>query len=448
MTTEILPDILAGQYVPDADTRFLTTRPAAPEAHVIDATLATVGEATAEYLRRQALVHEIAACGRTATWEDLAARHGLSLSTAHWLWNRYVSGGDAAIEPGKRVSEGFWVFEREPLRDAHGQVLLSPAAQRPVRRLASAESHAALAAEIRSRWVHLGKLNKGKRGARDAARTVTSLQDDLGPYLDRNALFIEYRSLARFVKRFLSDDPKSVAARAERRYYPSSHGLPEQLRGITDLLQVICVDSTMADLLCVGNDGLTVLERGWILYGVDVRSRALWSWLITRRQPSAHHYLRLFERGVLPKDDICARRGTVNRYPVHGIPQLILADRGMAEAAEDVRFKALGLGVIVEHAPSLLPQMKGHVERIAGTVSRGLLHRLPGTTLSNPLQLGGHDSVREALRYGITFDRFEANFDRAIIDGFMDKLHTSLGRTPIEEWERVASTRREPRQWS
>lgn len=448
MTIQILPEILGGQYVPDADARYLTTRPAALDANVVDATLATVGQTTDEFVRRQALVHEIAACGRTATWADLAARHGFSTSTAHWLWQRYVSGGDAAIEPETRTSEGFRVFEREPLRDARGQVLLSPVAQRPVRRVASGESHAALAAEIEHRWSNLGKVNKRRRGPRDAARTVTALLDELGPYLERNGLFIEYRTLARYVKRYLRNDPQAIAARAGKRYYPSSSGRPEQLRDITDLLQVVCVDSTVADLLCVSNDGLTVLQRGWILYAFDVRSRALWSWLITRRQPSAHHYLRLFERGVLPKDEICARRGTVNRYPVHGIPQLILADRGMAEAAENVRFKALGLQVIVEHAPPLLPQMKGHVERIAGTVSRGLLHRLPGTTLSNPLQRGGHDAVCEALRYGITFDRFEANFDRAIIDGFMDTLHSSLGRTPIEEWERVAAMRRGPREWS
>lgn len=449
MSLEILPDILAGQYVPDADQLHLVRRPEAREASVTDVAVAVGDEQKQQvYARRLALVREIDALGRRESWADVGRRHGFSPQMAYWLWHRHIHHGESALKPGKRSSFGLRVWKRKPLLDERGNVVLTPRRRLPANESATGEQHLAVINEIVRLWGSVRPEQKAERGARLAGKGVVALQDHLEAFLERNELRVEYQSLAGFVHRFLKADPKAIAARAGRRYYPPSSGRPEDLRQITDLLQVVCVDATPADVLLASNDGLSVLERVWILYGIDVRSRALWSWLVVRRQPSAASYLKLFARGVLPKDELCAMRRTDNAYPVHGMPQLILADRGMAEASESVRFAALGLNVIVEHAPPLLPQMKGHVERIAGTVARGLLHQLPGTTLSNPLERGGHDAVREALRYGITFDRFEAMFDRAIIDGFMDRVHSALGRSPIEEWDRVASMRRAPRPWS
>lgn len=446
MNIEILPAILDGQYAPDADDRHLQLRPDVKGVMDPEAACETA-EAAAEYARRLALVHEIAYVGRLDSWEITGARHGFSGKMAHYLYNRYLAAGERGLALARRESDGFWVWLREPLRDAQGIVVLT-ATGRPARQRASSAQHAQLADEVRRLWGRLGVADKRRKArARDAAKTVVGLQGELAPFLERNGLLIEYRALARLVRRFLRDHPESEANRHGRRSYPSSSGSPEQLRDVTDLLQVVAADSTPADVLLVSSDGLSVIERVHILYAYDVKSRCLWSWYISRTQPGAHTYLRLIERGLLPKDELCEMRRTRIRYPVHGIPQLLLMDRGMAEASEGVRFSALGLNVIPEHAPPLLPQMKGHVERIAGSVARGLLHQLPGTTLANPLQLGGHDAMREAARYGLTFDAFEAKFDRAIIDGFMDRLHTSLGRTPLEEWERVGLSRRMPRTW-
>ena len=446
MSSEILPAILDGQYVPDADHLHLVERP--DVEGIVDPVAATDDAAQAEaYATRLALVHEIDLVGRTEPWSVVGARHGMTGPMAHYLWTRYQSVGEAALRPGTRASAGFCVWLREPRRDARGNVLTT-ARGLPMRQIAGAEAHEMVAREIGKVWGRLGTQDKRRHAqASDAAKTVVRLQDEMAPFLERNGLLMEYRSLARFVERNLRGDAEAIATRSARRHYPSSSGRPEQLRGITDLLQVVCADSTWADVLLVSSDGLSVIERVFLLYAFDVRSRALWSWLVCRRTPSAHSYLKLFERGIMPKDALCDLRSTRIRYPVHGIPQLMLTDRGMAEASEGVRFKALGLNLIPEVAPPLLPQMKGHVERVAGTVSRALLHQLPGTTLSNPLQLGRHDAMAEAARYGLTYDRFEAKFDKAIIDGLMDRLHTSLGRTPLEEWERVATTRRHPRTW-
>lgn len=163
--------------------------------------------------------------------------------------------------------------------------------------------------------------------------------------------------------------------------------------------------------------------------------------------PSEIDYLRLVRKGFLPKDDLVRECGAQNAYPVLGIPQLILADRGWQFAAMRSRERLAEIGVIVEHAAPYRPDMKGTVERLIRTINERWIHRLPGTTLSSIRQRGGHDSVAEARRHGLTLDRFERLLALAVIDGYAQEFHSSLRSTPLERWTKLCERYGPPRLW-
>jgi putative transposase len=77
--------------------------------------------------------------------------------------------------------------------------------------------------------------------------------------------------------------------------------------------------------------------------------------------------------------------------------------------------------------------MKGAIERAIGTVNRGLIHTLPGTTFSNIKQRGNYDSEAHAA---IDIEVLTHVLVKWIADQYHKQPHKGLkGRTPLEVWQ-------------
>lgn len=77
--------------------------------------------------------------------------------------------------------------------------------------------------------------------------------------------------------------------------------------------------------------------------------------------------------------------------------------------------------------------MKGAIERAIGTVNRGLIHTLPGTTFSNVKQRGDYDSETHAA---IDLETLTHVLVKWIVDQYHKQPHRGLkGRTPLEVWQ-------------
>jgi len=93
------------------------------------------------------------------------------------------------------------------------------------------------------------------------------------------------------------------------------------------------------------------------------------------------------------------------------------------------------LKITTEQAPPFAPSAKGTVEALFTWTTRKFEHRLAGTTKATPKDRAAYDSVREALKAGITFDVLEKLFIQSIVDGYMQEWNDLRRQTPIALWE-------------
>lgn len=401
-------DLITGQHTPAPIYR--SPRHTTAVVAVPGSTAAT-DSIQAEYQLRVALVRA-KQTSPDLTWAQLAARFHVTPRKARYFWKEFEEGGEAELRPGQRKCTGLRV---EPeLRETIDK-LWKHSRTFSVR---SVYEHP----ELRRRMREVSAA--GGRGQ------------------------LTYWQLARYVRDVLKSDKTVAAMHVGKKRLPSpdASGLVDELKQVGQPLKVVQVDHTAVDTLLVDSRGESLVRRCYVMYAIDITTRCLWAWRVSLSEPTEYDYLQLVQMGIRPKDDLVAALGTAP-YPVHGVPELLVADRGWIYASQNSRARVNAVGITLTHAAPYRPEMKGIVERFIGTINTRFMHRLPGTTKSNPAARGGRDAEREALKHGITVDRFERYLSQAIIDGYSHELHTAIGATPIEQWLRQVGKHGAPRQW-
>src|SRR5690606_22938111 len=74
------------------------------------------------------------------------------------------------------------------------------------------------------------------------------------------------------------------------------------------------------------------------------------------------------------------------------------------------------------------PEYGGHIQRLMGRISKKL-RILPGTTKSNPIELGEYDPVSNAA---MTFDELDAWLADSFVCEYHHTFHNGIGATPAE----------------
>jgi transposase InsO family protein len=342
-------------------------------------------------------------------YKALAERFGFSIAQAKYFWAEYRRGGEEELRPGQRNGTG---------------LRAEPEVKEVIHRLWKHSRRFRLKAILEH-----PELREVLKNLRAAGRPGA----------------LSYHQLCRYKREVLVHNKTWEAMRKGKKRLPApdASGLVDPTRAVTQLLQVVEVDATKIDCHVLARDGRTVLVRMHVLYAIDVASRCVWAWRVCLEEPTEFDYLRLVQMGVRSKGELVASLGC-HAYPVAGVPELLLHDRGWIFAAQGARERIGACGITIAHAAPYRPEMKGHIERFIGTMNTRWLHRLPGTTKSNAQERGGRDAEAEAKLLASDFERY---LSLAIITGYADDLHTSLGCTPLEKWERVAKSTGEPRPW-
>jgi transposase InsO family protein len=367
---------------------------------VVTSELGLNDEDLAEYQRRLAVVRD-RQLDRAQTWAELGARHGVSARMARYFWREFENYGEVELRPHQRKLTGPRV---------------------PVAMLELFEQL------FRDSRTHRVKAILDSASMRGLAR-------ELG-------CRISYDQAKRYARE-LKKDPKILARRTGKKRLPldSAFGPVDRFRGVAVPLQVVQVDATPVDIQTVGPDGESLTKRIWILSAVDVASRCFWAWRVCELEPTEIDFLKLVQMGIRDKDALMKEYGAYTPYPVHGVPQRIVTDRGWPFLGKTASVRLTERGIILEQAAPYRPEMKGIVERLFRTMNELFIHRLPGTTKSNPQQKGGRDAGAEARAHRLTIARFTRFYGRAVIDGYSDEVHSSLGCTPLEKWDKLV------RQW-
>ena len=193
------------------------------------------------------------------------------------------------------------------------------------------------------------------------------------------------------------------------------------------------IDHTLLDILIVDPKTGEVIGRPYITVILDRHSRMIMGFLIHLSAPNTESVLRTIERAIRPKQAWLANYpDVVNEWRACGLPRYCVPDN----AAE---FHAFGLvaafnelGIELLFPRSRGPQMKGAVERFFRTMAVDLIHRIAGTTFSNPRERGDYPAEQLAC---ITLGDLNAMVTKWIVDCYHQRPHQGLSdRAPASVW--------------
>ena len=214
----------------------------------------------------------------------------------------------------------------------------------------------------------------------------------------------------------------SKAAAQDYAARPGSHD-------VSDVLDVIQIDHTAADVMLVDHANRKPLQRPHLTLAIDVASRVVLGFYVSFDAPSVMSIALCLDHCVQDKTVRLAEDHDDLFWPTAGIPRSIHVDN-----AQEFRSRAFSTacdewGIEVRYRPKGAPHYGGHIERLIGT-AMGAVHVLPGTTQASPSEKGDYDSSGKAA---LTLPEFEDWLSLEICR-YHNTRHASLGRTPLAAW--------------
>jgi len=215
-------------------------------------------------------------------------------------------------------------------------------------------------------------------------------------------------------------------------------------------LERVEIDHHLIDLLVVYPNG-DVLGRLWLTLALDVYSRMVVGFDISPEAPSYRSIMRCLRNAIAPKDaflkrvveefnaqgfrDLCAE--IENEWVCFGLIETLVVDNGLEFHSQNLLDAAGQLGISVEYNPKRSPRYKGKVERFFGTLNSKLIHKLDGTTFSNPLERGEYPAEKNAK---LTIQDLMLLVTKFVVDEYHHSYHNGIRDCPILKWEKGTNT--------
>lgn len=205
-------------------------------------------------------------------------------------------------------------------------------------------------------------------------------------------------------------------------------------------LQVVFIDSTPIDLIHVDALG-NPRERLTLTVAIDAFSRMVVGFYLGPDKPSWITVSEAIRCGMAPKGwvQVLYKDKTVTPWPCCGQFEVIVVDWGPENRIKELPMVLGTFGIDADFNAAEHPDWKGVVERFFREANRAF-HTLPGTTKSNPKQLGKLDPIERAREEGLTFDQIFEFFTIWLVDIYHNHLHRELGMSPLQKWEEGCKT--------
>lgn len=142
--------------------------------------------------------------------------------------------------------------------------------------------------------------------------------------------------------------------------------------------------------------------------------------------------IALLRMSVADKTRYAQAAGCKSDWPMTARPGSVHTDTGSAWIATEFRSCVADLRATFETAPVGLPQMRGHAERMFGTIDRGLLQHFSGRTFGSIAEKGEYDPAADASLFS---ENLGFAFVRYVVDKYHHTPHGALnGMTPYDKW--------------
>nr|MCY0975560.1 transposase family protein [Paenarthrobacter ureafaciens] len=171
------------------------------------------------------------------------------------------------------------------------------------------------------------------------------------------------------------------------------------------------------------------IGRPYLTAAIDVYSRCLVGMVVALEPPSA------VSVGLCLAHTCCDKRpwweaiGVEADWPMSGKPRQLYVDNGAEFKSEALRRGCEQHGIGLDYRPPGRPHYGGIVERVIGTAMT-MVHELPGTTFSNPVERRRYDSEKMAA---LTLPELEKWLVLAVAS-YHGSVHSTLGQTPAGRW--------------
>jgi putative transposase len=190
-------------------------------------------------------------------------------------------------------------------------------------------------------------------------------------------------------------------------------------------LEMCMADGQIMDIIVLEeprDDGLPqeALGRPYMTVIIDVRTRCVLA---------AYISLAPFSGGTLLKTMSIAI--TAARGLPRGIMTTLVVDNGSDYLDSGFARLCANLDIQLEPCPPRMPNGKAIVERFFRTISEDLVHKLPGSTFSNPTDRGDYNSQKYAR---LTLRDLRRHVDTWVNEIYHQRPHRSLGRAPMAVW--------------
>jgi putative transposase len=215
--------------------------------------------------------------------------------------------------------------------------------------------------------------------------------------------------------------------RAKNKFLPAAGSFPN-----ADFpLAVIQIDHTPADIILVDDVYRKPVGRPWITLAMDVHSRVVTGYYLSFDPPSETSVAMCVAHSMLPKEEWLLLHKVDAEWPVWGRPKTIHVDNGADFRSNNFQQSCLAYGIHLEFRPVKQPRYGGHIERMLGTLLREI-HDLPGTTFASVKDKEDYASEKHAA---MTLSEFEEWLVTLICKVYHQRIHSSLGMTPLKKWE-------------
>lgn len=196
-------------------------------------------------------------------------------------------------------------------------------------------------------------------------------------------------------------------------------------------LAVVQVDHTPADIILVDEVHRKPVGRPWLTLAIDVYSRMVVGIYLTYEAPSATSVGLCLAQAICPKREYLAELDVSGEWPVWGLMSVVHTDNGKEFRGGVLKRACEEHNVDLQWRPVLRPNYGGHIERLMGTMGAEI-HKLPGTTFSNPAKRKGYDSEAQSA---LTLKEFERHIVDFIVNVYHQRVHSQLGTSPLKRWE-------------
>ncbi|AFI84673.2 hypothetical protein Q7A_1855 [Methylophaga nitratireducenticrescens] len=188
-------------------------------------------------------------------------------------------------------------------------------------------------------------------------------------------------------------------------------------------LEMVMADGQVMDVVLVreNEDGtFDDIGRPFLTAFIDIRTRVILGFYISLAPFCGATLLRAL-RNTVVNDSTQPK----------GIPSKLIIDNG-ADYQDSGFLKACNkLNILVEACKPRDPNAKALIERFFRTLNTDLIHKLSGTTFSNPTERGDYNSQAMAR---LTLDDLRHHVETWIEDVYHLRVHRSLERAPIDVW--------------